>query len=547
MRNAKKGDDRVHLQMQVEGEESVIANFSAKQGVYQTALSLELIAGTEVSFLVSGSPLAVAIFGITGNFDSDDEDYEEEEDLEDEEYEDMSLDDSALDMDSTLESPLKGKKRKALNELQSDSKKSKLQDLVADETLSDDSEDRDFSVDSSALEESSMLDDEAESSDLEEEEDLDDEEDEHDDDSDNWEHLDEKDPDDKEIMNFVKSMKKNNKGKDMREKALVNGTLKANGSSKESPKKQATPKPKQNQSVTESPKSSKKKKNQAEKSPDTKEATHATSATKEAAPATPTTQKKSKDKKRKSMAANADVSMAKSPVAAPASPKTEKKEQKSASPKTEKKEQKYADTPKLKKEQNSAGTPKLKKEQKSADTPKLKKEQKSVDTPKLKKEQKSVDTPKLKKEQKSADTPKVKSQKLGDTPKAKKDSTQSPKANGASKKEKEIRQGGVVVKDIVEGSGSEVSIGRRVRMYYKGTLTKGGKCFDSCQKGKPFSFRLGVGEVIKGWDIGIKGMKVGGKRHLSIPSHMGYGKQGAGSDIPPNASLEFDVEMVGFN
>ena len=84
-------------------------------------------------------------------------------------------------------------------------------------------------------------------------------------------------------------------------------------------------------------------------------------------------------------------------------------------------------------------------------------------------------------------------------------------------------------------------------MYYEGKLQKSGKTFDKNTGGKPFKFRLGAGEVIKGWDIGLDGIKVGGKRRLTIPAAMAYGSQGAGSDIPPNANLVFDVECKGVN
>jgi FK506-binding nuclear protein len=84
---------------------------------------------------------------------------------------------------------------------------------------------------------------------------------------------------------------------------------------------------------------------------------------------------------------------------------------------------------------------------------------------------------------------------------------------------------------------------RSVQMKYVGRLKSNGKVFDA-SKGAPFTFRLGVGEVIKGWDIGVKGMRVGDKRKLVIPPDMAYGKKGAPGAIPPNAWLEFDIELV---
>jgi len=116
----------------------------------------------------------------------------------------------------------------------------------------------------------------------------------------------------------------------------------------------------------------------------------------------------------------------------------------------------------------------------------------------------------------------------------------------AQKKDVQMRAGGVTIQDISEGSGPVVKSGSMVSMYYRGTL-KNGKEFDSKQSGKPFKFRLGKGEVIQGWDVGVAGMKVGGRRKLSVPPKMGYGKAGAAPVIPPNAHLNFDVTLVGFN
>ena len=84
-------------------------------------------------------------------------------------------------------------------------------------------------------------------------------------------------------------------------------------------------------------------------------------------------------------------------------------------------------------------------------------------------------------------------------------------------------------------------------MYYEGKLKSNGKMFDSQMKGKPFKFRLGSGEVIKGWDVGIAGMKVGGKRRLAIPPPMAYGAKGAPPDIPANSTLIFEVECKAVN
>src|SRR3989344_8094320 len=95
----------------------------------------------------------------------------------------------------------------------------------------------------------------------------------------------------------------------------------------------------------------------------------------------------------------------------------------------------------------------------------------------------------------------------------------------------------LIVKDIKVGKGAEAVAGKSVTVHYTGTLTDGKKFDSSLDRKEPFTFHLGAGEVIKGWDEGVKGMKVGGKRKLTIPSDMGYGARGAGGVIPPNATL----------
>ena len=106
--------------------------------------------------------------------------------------------------------------------------------------------------------------------------------------------------------------------------------------------------------------------------------------------------------------------------------------------------------------------------------------------------------------------------------------------------------------DHVVGTGTEAKAGMDVLVHYTGWVydqdakDHHGKKFDSSRDaGPPFSFRLGAGHVIKGWDQGVAGMRVGGTRTLLIPAALGYGAKGAGDDIPPNASLVFDVELIG--
>ena len=98
--------------------------------------------------------------------------------------------------------------------------------------------------------------------------------------------------------------------------------------------------------------------------------------------------------------------------------------------------------------------------------------------------------------------------------------------------------------DIVVGTGATAAPGSTVKVHYSGFLTTGQKFDSSRDRGEPFSFPLGQGQVIKGWDEGVAGMKVGGQRQLRIPPQLGYGAAGAGGAIPPNATLIFDVELL---
>lgn len=99
--------------------------------------------------------------------------------------------------------------------------------------------------------------------------------------------------------------------------------------------------------------------------------------------------------------------------------------------------------------------------------------------------------------------------------------------------------------DLVVGSGAEAVSGKRVSVHYTGWLTNGSKFDSSLDRGKPFQFTLGGGQVIQGWDQGVVGMKVGGKRKLTIPAELGYGPRGFPPVIPPNSTLVFEVELLG--
>jgi peptidylprolyl isomerase len=122
-------------------------------------------------------------------------------------------------------------------------------------------------------------------------------------------------------------------------------------------------------------------------------------------------------------------------------------------------------------------------------------------------------------------------------------------AASAKKANKMTTASGLQIEETKAGTGAEAIAGMNVSVHYTGWLLENGargKKFDSSvDRGEPFRFPLGAGRVIKGWDEGVAGMKVGGKRVLTIPPQLGYGERGAGGVIPPNATLVFEVELLG--
>ncbi len=106
-----------------------------------------------------------------------------------------------------------------------------------------------------------------------------------------------------------------------------------------------------------------------------------------------------------------------------------------------------------------------------------------------------------------------------------------------------VEMSDLIVEDLVQGNGTEAVDGKMVTVHYTGTLTDGTKFDSSVDRGTPFNFQLGIGQVIKGWDQGVKGMKVGGKRKLTIPPSLGYGPRAIGP-IPANSTLIFEVELL---
>ena len=103
----------------------------------------------------------------------------------------------------------------------------------------------------------------------------------------------------------------------------------------------------------------------------------------------------------------------------------------------------------------------------------------------------------------------------------------------------------LIIEDLTVGDGATATAGQAVSVHYTGWLTNGQKFDSSVDRNDPFDFKLGMGQVIPGWDQGVAGMQVGGKRKLTIPPELAYGSRGAGGVIPPNATLVFEVELLG--
>jgi FKBP-type peptidyl-prolyl cis-trans isomerase FkpA len=110
-----------------------------------------------------------------------------------------------------------------------------------------------------------------------------------------------------------------------------------------------------------------------------------------------------------------------------------------------------------------------------------------------------------------------------------------------------ITDSGLKYEDLQGGDGEQAAAGHRVSVHYSGWLLNGDKFDSSVDRDQPFEFTLGKGMVIRGWDEGVAGMKVGGKRRLTIPPQLGYGSRGAGGVIPSNATLVFDVELLAIS
>ena len=129
--------------------------------------------------------------------------------------------------------------------------------------------------------------------------------------------------------------------------------------------------------------------------------------------------------------------------------------------------------------------------------------------------------------------------------KAPQEKESSPSSNQQQAEESlPVLEASLQISDVTVGKGKEAKTGNKVSVHYKGTLLDGTKFDSSYDRGKPFEFVLGAGQVIQGWDQGVGGMKVGGKRKLVIPPLLAYGEQGIPGAIPPNATLMFEVELL---
>lgn len=120
--------------------------------------------------------------------------------------------------------------------------------------------------------------------------------------------------------------------------------------------------------------------------------------------------------------------------------------------------------------------------------------------------------------------------------------TSSSGKSGSAANSKSTKE--LVIQDIQKGQGTEAKPGDTIQVHYRGTLLNGEKFDASYDRGEPFTFQLGGGQVIKGWDQGFNGMKVGGKRKLTVPPHLAYGAQSPSPTIPPNSTLVFEVELL---
>jgi FKBP-type peptidyl-prolyl cis-trans isomerase FkpA len=124
-------------------------------------------------------------------------------------------------------------------------------------------------------------------------------------------------------------------------------------------------------------------------------------------------------------------------------------------------------------------------------------------------------------------------------------SSQTPSASSQTPGGSSQTPSGLAIEEVVVGDGASAAAGQKVTVHYTGWLTDGRKFDSSKDRGAPFVFALGRRQVIAGWDEGVQGMRVGGTRKLTIPPELGYGARGAGSVIPPGATLVFEVELLG--
>ena len=172
-------------------------------------------------------------------------------------------------------------------------------------------------------------------------------------------------------------------------------------------------------------------------------------------------------------------------------------------------------------------------------------EEKPTETAEATQEQeKATETAEVTEEEKPAETAEATQEEEKATETAKATQEQEKATETAEAQTQVAQQNGLKLEDIQVGEGQEAQSGKKVSVHYTGWLTNGKKFDSSVDRGTPFQFTLGARQVIQGWDQGVLGMKVGGKRKLTIPPALGYGERGSGEKIPPNATLVFEVELI---
>jgi len=517
LESSGKSDEVVQVMLQQDSSEFLLCSLQHGK-LLQQPLNLVFNQGQTVTFFLNGS----GSVHLTGYVIGDDEALEREEEDPDwdetsMEQEDLSEENSSDESDEEIPDLVQiHGKRKADGKLKK-SKKIKLLDddgnVVDESDDSDDDDESDDDDDSDDEEEEDFSDDFGDSSFFDDEASEDDDEDDDDDEEDDDSEDDDSDEMETSVEQTPQSAKKKNKTPKKEKTPLKEKTPKKEGKTpkkegktpkkvEKTPKKEENETPKKEEKTPKKPKTPKGEQNPKQNVKTPKE----TGKTPKENAKTPKENAKTPKENGKTPKAKNEEN-ANTPV------------QNGKTPKVNGKTPNIAETPNSQKAKKAA-TPKVEAATPQSDnqaTP-------TVDGEKKKKKKKN------KNKDDSADT--SLNQSKADTPQSATKST--PK--------KRVVSGGTVVEDLKDGHGPEAKAGKMVGVYYKGVLQKNNKQFDSCLAGKPFKFRLNQGEVIKGWDNGVSGMKVGGKRRIIVPANQGYGNKSNGP-IPANSVLVFEVEL----